>query len=123
MKQLKRLSKQRKRRKFRVRNKVRRSGLGRLRLSVFRSNRHIYAQIIDDEKGQTLAAASTQEAVIGGSTQHGGNKEAASKVGKLLAERALEKDIKQVTYDRGSCRYHGRVAALADAAREAGLNL
>ena len=123
MKQTKRLTKQRQRRKFRVRNGVRRSLSGRLRLCVFRSNKHIYAQIVDDEKGQTLVAASTRESAISASRKHGGNKDAASQVGKLLAERALEKDVKQVAFDRGPYRYHGRVAALADAARESGLSL
>ena len=89
------------------------------RLAVYRSANHIYAQIIDDTKGCTLVAASTLDAALKGS--YGGNIEAAKNVGKLLAERALEKGIKGVVFDRGGLLYHGRVAALAEGAREAGL--
>ena len=108
------------RRRFRVRNSIRRSAKGRPRLSVFRSNKHIYAQIIDDEAGRTLVSASTVEkgADNGG---YGGNKQHAAQVGKLVAQRAMEQGIKEVVFDRGPYQYHGRVAALADAAREAGL--
>ena len=91
------------------------------RLAVFRSNQHIYAQIIDDTAHQTLAAASTLESVVkvqGETSTQGGS----AAVGKLIAERALEKGISQVVFDRGGKLYHGRVAALADAAREAGLS-
>jgi large subunit ribosomal protein L18 len=115
----KRLAKQRQRRSHRVRNQVRVSG--RPRLSVFRSNKHIYAQVIDDAAGQTLAAASTAEKGIGGG-QAGGDTESAAKVGAAIAERAQAKGITQVAFDRGSYKYHGRVAALADAAREKGLD-
>jgi large subunit ribosomal protein L18 len=91
----------------------------RPRLAVFRSNKHISAQVIDDISGRTLAAASTVEADLrkGGT----GNREAASKVGKLLAERAKAAGVTKVVFDRGGFKYHGRVAAVADAAREAGL--
>ena len=115
----KQIAKQRKRRQFRVRNRVRRDAHGRPRLSVFRSNRHIYAQIIDDSAGHTLVSASTLE---GGSGKYCGNKEAAAAVGKAIAERATEKGITKVVFDRGLFRYHGRIAALADAAREGGLD-
>lgn len=106
------------RRHRRVRKKV--SGTpARPRLAVFRSNRHIVAQVIDDNAGRTLAAASTVEAALReGATS---NVAAAAKVGELLAARALEQGIHQVVFDRGGSRYHGRVAALADAARRAGL--
>ncbi len=90
------------------------------RLAVYRSLNHIYAQIIDDKSGNTLAAASTTEADLKGTT--GGNIEAAQKVGKAIAERALEAGISNVVYDRGGYVYHGRVKALIDASREAGLN-
>jgi len=89
------------------------------RLAVYRSNKHIYAQLIDDVAGVTLAAASTLDAPLKG--EAGGNKEAAKKVGQLLAERALGKGLKQVVFDRGGLIYHGRVAALAEGAREGGL--
>lgn len=89
------------------------------RLDVFRSLQNIYAQLIDDTTGTTLAAASTTEKDF---TQYGGNKEAARAVGKKLAERALEKNIKDVVFDRGGYVYHGRVQELAEGAREGGLN-
>ena len=89
------------------------------RLAVFRSAKHIYAQVIDDTKGETLAAASTLDASL--KDAYGGNIEAAKNVGKLLAEKALEKGIKKVVFDRGGFLYHGKIQALADAAREAGL--
>lgn len=120
MKLQKKITLQRTRREFRVRNRVRETG--RFRLTVFRSNNHIYAQIIDDSVGQTLVSASTAEAGIrkaGGSTS---NVAAAASIGKLLGERAKEKGIEEVAFDRGAYRFHGRVAALANAAREAGLN-
>jgi large subunit ribosomal protein L18 len=91
------------------------------RLSIFRSSKHIYAQIIDDEKGQTLAAASSVEKEMRGSIKTGADVGAAKAVGKLVAERALGKGITDVIFDRGGYRYHGRVKALADAAREGGL--
>ena len=111
-------SAQRQRRQRRVRKKVT-GTTARPRLSVFRSNRHISAQIIDDENGLTVAAASTSETDLRGSTTS--NKDAASKVGTLLAERAQAAGVESVVFDRGGNKYHGRVAALADAARAAGL--
>jgi large subunit ribosomal protein L18 len=88
---------------------------------VFRSNKHMYAQIVDDQAGATRVAASTAEVEIRGDAKAGGNKAAATKVGQMLAARALERGIKQVVFDRAQYRYHGRVAALAEAARAAGL--
>lgn len=102
----------------RIRKKVAGSA-ERPRLAVYRSLNHIYAQLIDDGAGQTLAAASTTEAPLRGGT--GGNVAAAREVGKLIAERAREKGIEQVVFDRGGYIYHGRVKSLAEAAREAGL--
>lgn len=116
----KRVNKQRQVRAWRVRKRVRGSS-ERPRLTVFRSNKHIYAQIIDDECGQSLVSASTADAGICPKGDNGGNKTAAVKVGQALAARALEKGIKLVAFDRGRYRYHGRIAALADAAREGGL--
>lgn len=110
-------------RRQRVRAQIRRSNKGRPRLSVFRSNKHIYAQVIDDLRGATLAAASTLDNSLKGDVKNGADREAASKVGKLVAERALKAGCKEVVFDRGSYRYHGRIKALADAAREAGLAL
>jgi large subunit ribosomal protein L18 len=95
---------------------------GRARLSVFRSSKHIYAQLIDDEKGETLAAASSLEKTLREGAKTGANIGAAKAVGKLIAERAKEKGVKDVVFDRGGYLYHGRVKALADAAREGGLN-
>jgi large subunit ribosomal protein L18 len=115
-----RIAKQRERRTFRVRNAVR--ATGRLRLSVTRSNKHMSAQIIDDSVGKTLVAASTTEKELGGSGKAQGNKDAAAKVGAAIGKRAVAKGITQVAFDRGRYQYHGRVAALADAAREAGLD-
>ena len=94
----------------------------RARLSVFRSSKHIYAQVIDDVKGATLAAASSLEKDMRGSLKTGANIAAAKAVGKLVAERAAAKGVKDVVFDRGGYLYHGRVKALADAAREGGLN-
>lgn len=111
----------RKRKHLRVRKKV--SGTAECpRLCVFRSNSHIYAQVIDDVTGTTLASASSLDKDVKATVANGGNVEAASAVGKLVAERALAKDIKEVVFDRGGYIYHGRVAALAEAAREAGLS-
>ena len=110
------------RRKRSVRLKLRRSGGGRPRLSVFRSSKHIYAQVIDDRKGETLAAASSLEKTMRDGGKTGANVDAAKAVGKLVAERALAKGVKDVVFDRGSYLYHGRVKALADAARESGLS-
>ena len=108
--------------KVRRHSRVRRKVIGtpeRPRLAVFRSNRHIVAQVIDDAAGHTIAAASTVEASL--RAKAGGNVAAASEVGKLVAQRAKEKGVSAVVFDRGSSRYHGRVAALAEAARQAGL--
>ncbi len=104
------------------RNRLRLKSLsnGRPRLSVYRSAKNIYAQVIDDANGVTLAAASTLEGVKEG--LKGSDKEAAERVGKLVAERAKEKGVTDVVFDRGGYIYHGRIKALADAAREAGLN-
>ncbi len=120
MKLQKRVTLQKTRREFRVRNKVR--AAGRHRLSIFRSNKHIYAQVIDDAAGKTIVSASTIEPSQRSESSNGGSTEAAATVGKLVAQRALERGIKQVAFDRGAYRYHGRVQALADAAREAGLD-
>lgn len=117
-----RIAKQHQRREYRVRNRVIRDAHGRPRLSVFRSNRHMYAQIIDDAAGKTLVAASTVEREIAGPGGVGSDTESAGKVGRLIAERAVKLGISQVVFDRGSFRYHGRITALADAAREAGLD-
>ena len=108
-----------KKRAQRVRIRLRSVTKGRPRLSVFRSSKNIYAQVIDDARGVTLAAASTLE---GDTKAKGADKDAAAKVGALVAQRALEKGVKDVVFDRGSYLFHGRVKALADAAREAGLN-
>ncbi|HAD60478.1 MAG TPA: 50S ribosomal protein L18 [Planctomycetaceae bacterium] len=121
MKAQKRLAKRKQRRDNRIGNRIRRDAHGRPRLSVFKSNRHIYAQIIDDVEGRTVAAASSLEASVGGPGKPASNCEAAQSVGRLIGERAKEKGIEEVVFDRGSFRYHGRIAALADAAREQGL--
>jgi large subunit ribosomal protein L18 len=94
----------------------------RPRLTVYRSLNHIYAQIIDDTKGQTLVAASTNDKDIKGKLTFGGNVDAAKEVGSLIAKKALEKGIEKVVFDRGGNIYHGRILALAEAAREAGLS-
>jgi large subunit ribosomal protein L18 len=104
----------------RMRTRLKKLSNGRPRLSVFRSSKNIYAQVIDDTRGVTLAAASTVEEAAG--IEKGSNKDAAAVVGRLLAERAREKGVTDVVFDRGGYLYHGRVKALADAAREAGLN-
>ena len=109
------------RRTARNRRAIKVGGGGRPRLSVFRSSKHIYAQIIDDLKGGTLAAASSMEKTLREGGKTGANVDAAKAVGKLVAERALEKGIDAVVFDRGSYLYHGRIKALADAAREGGL--
>ena len=110
------------RRKGRVRKSLRAKSAGRPRLSVYRSSEHIYAQIIDDEGGRTLAAASTVEKDMKGALKTGADKAAAAAVGKLVAERALKAGVKEVVFDRGAYLYHGRIEALADAAREGGLS-
>ncbi len=109
------------RRKARVRRALKLAANGRPRLSVFRSSKQIYAQIIDDDRGHTLAAASSLEKDARGKLKTGANKEAAAEVGRMIAQRAVEAGVKQVVFDRGSYLYHGRVKALADAAREGGL--
>ena len=110
------------RRRQRVRFRVRQAGKGRLRLSVFRSSRHIYAQIIDDAAGRTVAAASTLDGSLKPDLKSGADVAAAGAVGKLIAERAKAAGVERVVFDRGAYMYHGRVKALADAAREGGLN-
>ena len=110
----------RKRRHIRVRKKIN-GTTQRPRLNVYRSLKHIYAQVIDDSCGCTLVAASTLDKELKGIVEFGGNKQAAQEVGKLIAKKAIEKGIKTVVFDRGGCIYHGRVKALAEAAREAGL--
>ena len=111
------------RRKQRVRLALRRTANGRPRLSVFRSSKHIYAQVIDDQKGVTLASASSLEKAMREAGNTGANIDAAKAVGKLLAERAVQNGVKEVVFDRGGYLYHGRIKALADAARESGLTL
>jgi ribosomal protein L18, bacterial type len=113
-------NKARLKRHLRVRKKINGTA-ARPRLSVYRSSKHMYAQLIDDVAGVTLAAASTQDKELAGSIGNGGNVEAAAKVGELIAKRAKEKGISVVVFDRGGYLYHGRIQALAAAAREAGL--
>ena len=119
-----RLSDRTARRTATVRRKVKLAAgtRGRARLSVFRSSKHIHAQLIDDTKGETLVAASSLEKSMREGRKNGANIDAAKAVGKLIAERAKEKGIKDVVFDRGGYLYHGRIKALADAAREGGLN-
>jgi large subunit ribosomal protein L18 len=111
---------QRERRAFRVRKRVRGTE-SRPRLSINRSLQNFSCQVIDDTNGKTLVSASSRDKDLRTSIGYGGNSAAAAKLGKILAERAIKAGIKQVALDRGSCKYHGRVAAFADAAREAGL--
>lgn len=110
----------RQRRHVRVRSRIQGSA-ERPRLNVFRSNKHIYAQVIDDASGSTLVSASTLDKELGEAISNGGSVDAAKKVGELVAKRAMEKGVSAVVFDRGGYLYHGRVQALADAAREAGL--
>jgi large subunit ribosomal protein L18 len=110
------------RRRERLRFQLRQKAHGRPRLSVFRSGKNIYAQVIDDQQGRTLAAASTLDKAIKEQLKTGADKAAATAVGKLVAERALAAGVKAVVFDRGSYLYHGRVQALAEAAREGGLD-
>jgi large subunit ribosomal protein L18 len=107
-------------RRKRIRSKVHGTA-ERPRLSVFRSTRHIYAQIINDDVGTVITSASTMEAQLRGSVKSGGNVDAAREVGKLLAERAATKNVETVSFDRGGFKYHGRVKALAEAVRDGGL--
>jgi large subunit ribosomal protein L18 len=109
------------RRRFRVSKRVHGTA-DRPRLCVFRTLKHMYAQVIDDEAGKTVVAASTVDKDVRGNVKYGGNKAAAQAVGKAIAERALSAGVKQVCFDRREFKYHGRVAALAQAAREAGLS-
>ena len=110
------------RRRARLRFQLRHKSGGRPRLSVFRSGKHIYAQVIDDNVGRTLAAASSLDKTLREGMRTGADKAAATAVGKLVAERALAAGVKEVVFDRGAYLYHGRVKALADAAREGGLS-
>jgi large subunit ribosomal protein L18 len=103
-----------------VRNRIKRDAT-RPRLCIFRSHKHMYAQVIDDAAGRTLASASTSDAQVREQVKYGGNKTAAAAVGKTIAQRAIDAGVKQVVFDRREYKYHGRIAALADAAREAGL--
>jgi large subunit ribosomal protein L18 len=121
MEHSKQLVRQRKRRAFRVRKRLRGTP-ERPRLCVARSHKHISAQLVDDATGKTLASASSLDKDLSGRLKSGGNRTAAQAVGKAIAERAIAAGIKAVCFDRGSYRYHGRVAALASAAREGGLN-
>ena len=116
--------KDRKQRRVKIRRRYRQAVRGtanRPRLSVYRSLRHVYAQIIDDDSGVTLASASTLEKSAAGSLKATGNREAGTLLGKLIAERAKALGVEKVAFDRSGYKYHGRVKALADAAREAGL--
>ena len=115
-------TKQAERRKARIRRTIKAVAGGRPRLSVFRSSKHIYAQVIDDRKGATVVSASSLEKDLRASLKTGADIGAAKLVGKLVAERAAAAGVKHVVFDRGSYLYHGRVKALADAAREGGLN-
>lgn len=110
------------RRTQRVRRHLKKVAGGRPRLSVFRSSLHIYAQVIDDARGVTLAQASSKDRELKGKLKNGANKDAAVEVGKLVAERAAKAGVKEVVFDRGGYMFHGRVKALADAAREGGLS-
>lgn len=116
----KKLAQTRARRGYRVRNRIRKFAAGRPRLTVFRSNKHTYAQLIDDVAGRTLAAASTTESASGGKAA--GDAESAKKVGQLIAERAKEAGVTEVVFDRGRYAFHGRVAAVAQGARDGGLS-
>lgn len=113
-------NKARLKRHLRVRKKIN-GTIARPRLSVFRSSKHVYAQLIDDVNGVTIAAASTMDKELAEAVGNGGNVEAAKKVGELIAARAKAKGVDQVVFDRGGYLYHGRIQALAEAAREAGL--
>lgn len=110
------------RRKTRVRTAIRKNAIGRVRLSVFRSGKHIYAQVIDDTKGVTLAQASTVDEALRKKLKSGANIDAAKAVGELVAERAKKASVTEVVFDRGGYIYHGRIKALADGARAGGLS-
>ena len=111
---------QRRRRRFRVRKRLRGTS-ERPRLSIFRSHRHIFVQLIDDATGKTVASAGSMDKELVKGISYGGNKDAATAVGKAIAERAKKAGVEACALDRGHCKFHGRVAALAEAAREAGL--
>lgn len=111
-----------KRRAVRVRRSLKKVAGNRARLSVHRSSQHIYAQVIDDANGNTVASASTMETELRSKIKNGGNVDAATQIGKIVAERAVKAGVKEVVFDRGAFIYHGRVKALADAAREGGLS-
>lgn len=113
-------NKSRLKRRFRIRKKINGTA-ARPRLSVFRSSKHIYAQLIDDVAGVTIVSASTVDKEIASAVGNGGNVESATKVGEAIAKRAVAKGVTEVVFDRGGYLYHGRIKALADAAREAGL--
>ena len=115
------IGRQRQRRRFRVTKRIRGTA-ERPRLCVFRTHKHMYAQLIDDGGARTIASASTVDKDLRGEVKYGGNRTAAQAVGRSIAERALAAGVKQVCFDRREFQYHGRVAALADAAREAGLS-
>ncbi len=117
-----RINKQRKTRKYRVSNAVKKNST-RPRMCVFRSARHISVQVVDDEVGKTIASASTYEKDFRAANKNGGNVEAAAVIGKTVAERALAAGVTAVAFDRKGYKYHGRVKALADAARDAGLDI
>lgn len=108
-------------RKGRIRSTLKKAANGKMRLSVFRSGKHIYAQVIDDAKGATVVAASTLDKEVRDNVKKAATVEAASFIGKVVAERAIKSGVSEVIFDRGGYIYHGRVKALADAAREAGL--
>jgi large subunit ribosomal protein L18 len=110
------------RRRARLRAQLRRKSVGRPRLSVFRSSKHIYAQVIDDARGVTVAAASSIDKDLKGKLKTGADIAAATEVGKLLATRAIAEGVREVVFDRGGYLFHGRVKALAEAARESGLS-
>ena len=116
---MKSLREKHQRRAFRVRSNIRKGGGDRPRLSVFRSSKHIYAQVIDDKDGRTLAAASTLDSEV--KVKSGANRDAAAAVGELVAKRAVKAGVEDVVFDRGGYLFHGRVKALADAARDGGL--
>ena len=109
-------------RQTRIREKIKKTANGRFRLSIFRSLNNIYAQIIDDNKGTTILSSSTLDKSIKSKFKNTGNKEAASEIGKILAEKAKQKGIKKVIFDRGRYLYHGRIKAFADSARKKGLD-
>ena len=110
------------RRRKRTRARLHKLSSGRPRLSVFRSGKHIYAQVIDDKQGAVITAASSLEKEARSEMKNGANKQAAGRVGKTIAERTLAAGVKEVVFARGAYKYHGRVKALAEAARESGLN-